>query len=272
LSAIAVIAVAPNGARRGKADHPGLPITPEEIAREAARCTEAGASLLHLHVRDDQGRHSLDAGRYREAIAAVRRSVGDALVIQITTEAADRYGPEEQMEAVRRLKPEAASVAVAELILTPAHEAAAAQFYHWAAQEGVALQHILYDPREVAALLDFARRGVIPERGLQPLFVLGKRAPDQPADPRELIAFLELWPPEKPWSVCAFGRTETAALAMALALGGHVRVGFENSLVRPDGSMAADNAEAVGRIVGIARALGRRPAKAQECRALFAQP
>ena len=64
-----------------------LPITPDEIAREAARCAEAGASLLHLHVRDDEGRHSLDAGRYRETIAAVRQSVGDALVIQITTEA-----------------------------------------------------------------------------------------------------------------------------------------------------------------------------------------
>ena len=272
MSALAVIAVAPNGARRGKADHPRLPITPEEIAREAALCAEAGASLLHLHVRDEQGRHSLDAGRYREAIAAVRQSVGDALLIQVTTEAAGRYGPDEQMEAVKRLKPEAASVAVAELIPTSAHEAAAAQFYHWAADEGVALQHILYEPGEVAALIDFARRGVIPERGLHPLFVLGKRAPDQQADPRELMAFLERWPAEKPWSVCAFGRTETAALAMALALGGHVRVGFENSLVRPDGSIAADNAGAVGRIAGIAWALGRRPATAQECRALFAQP
>jgi len=272
MSALAAIAVAPNGARRGKADHPKLPITPEEIAREAALCAEAGASQLHLHVRDDEGRHSLDAGRYREAIAAVRQSVGDALMIQITTEAAGRYGPDEQMDAVKRLKPEAASAAVAELIPTSAHEAAATQFYHWAADAGVALQHILYEPGEVAALIDFARRGVIPERGLHPLFVLGKRAPDQQADPRELMAFLERWPPEKPWSACAFGRTETAALAMALALGGHVRVGFENSLVRPDGSIAADNAEAVGRIAGMARALGRRPATADECRALFAQP
>ncbi len=110
LSEVAAIAVAPNGARRGKADHARLPITPEEIAREAKLCAEAGASLLHLHVRDDDGRHCLDAGRYREAIAAVRQSVGDALVIQVTSEAAGRYGPDEQMEAVKRLKPEAASV------------------------------------------------------------------------------------------------------------------------------------------------------------------
>jgi uncharacterized protein (DUF849 family) len=58
---------------------------------------------------------------------------------------------------------------------------------------------------------------------------------------------------------------------MGLALGGHVRVGFENSLVRPDGSIAADNAEAVDRIAGMARALGRKLATADECRALFAQ-
>ncbi len=156
------------------------------------------------------------------------------------------------------------------MIPTPAHEAAAEHFYQWAADEGVALQHILYQPGEVAMLIDLARRGVIRERGLHPLFVLGKHAPDQQADPRELMAFLERWPSELPWSLCAFGRTETAALAMALALGGHVRVGFENSLVRPDGSMATDNAEAVQRIAGIARALGRRPATAAECRALFA--
>ena len=88
-----VIAVAPNGARRGKADHPRLPLTLDEIAHEAARCREAGAAMLHLHVRDAEGRHVLDAGLYRETIAAVRCAAGADFLIQITTEAVGRYAP-----------------------------------------------------------------------------------------------------------------------------------------------------------------------------------
>ena len=69
-----VVMVAPNGARRTKADHPNLPLIPAEIAREAERCAAAGASVLHLHVRDEDGRHSLDPRLYLAAIDAVRRS------------------------------------------------------------------------------------------------------------------------------------------------------------------------------------------------------
>ena len=95
-----VITVAPNGARRGKADHPALPVTPAEIAREAARCHEAGAAMIHLHVRDSEQRHSLDVGAYREAVAAVREAVGDRLVIQVTSEAVGIFSPEEQMAMI----------------------------------------------------------------------------------------------------------------------------------------------------------------------------
>ena len=91
-----VIMVAPNGARRIKADHPRLPITPAEIADEAVPCAEAGASVLHVHVRSDDGRHTLDAELYRAAIDAVRQRLGERMVIQVTTEAVGRYGPAEQ--------------------------------------------------------------------------------------------------------------------------------------------------------------------------------
>lgn len=60
-----VIAVAPNGARKTKKDHPALPIEPRELAIEAASCIEKGAAMIHLHVRDASGGHSLDAGGYQ---------------------------------------------------------------------------------------------------------------------------------------------------------------------------------------------------------------
>jgi beta-keto acid cleavage enzyme len=80
-----------------------------EIAREAERCAAAGASVLYLHVRDEDGRHSLAPRHYRSAIAAVRNALGDDLVIQITTEVAGRYGPDAQMATVRDLHPDAVS-------------------------------------------------------------------------------------------------------------------------------------------------------------------
>src|SRR5215467_5824953 len=91
------IAVAPNGGRRTKADHPALPITPDELADVAAASLEAGAAMIHVHVRDRDGCHLLDAEAYRAVIAAIRASVGDRLVLQITSEALGIYQPEEQM-------------------------------------------------------------------------------------------------------------------------------------------------------------------------------
>src|ERR671917_2716010 len=106
-----IITVAPNGARRGKADHLAIPLTPAEIGVEAARCQEAGAAMIHLHVRDAEGRHSLDPDLYRAAIAAVRREAGSDLIVQVTTEAVGLYAPEEQIAAMRALEPEAFSAA-----------------------------------------------------------------------------------------------------------------------------------------------------------------
>ncbi|MEM7653568.1 MAG: 3-keto-5-aminohexanoate cleavage protein, partial [Pseudomonadota bacterium] len=65
-----IIAVAPNGARKVKSDHPAIPLTPAELAREAAACADAGASMVHLHVRDANGGHTLDADLYKAALNA----------------------------------------------------------------------------------------------------------------------------------------------------------------------------------------------------------
>ena len=66
--------VAPNGAMRGKADHPALPVTIPETVETARACFQAGADALHLHIRDDQGRHTLDPGRYHEALVPLERA------------------------------------------------------------------------------------------------------------------------------------------------------------------------------------------------------
>ena len=264
-----ILAVAPNGARKTKADHPALPITADEIAATAAACREAGAAMIHLHVRDPDGRHSLDVETYRAATAAVRAAVGRDLVVQITSEAVGIYRPEEQMQMVRELKPEAVSLAVREIVPDEAAEPAVADFLAWVTAEGILPQYILYSDDDLRRFDDLIARGVVPGERQVVLFVLGRYTKGQISEPRELMPFLAANSRDHLWSVCAFGPRETACAVAAAALGGHARVGFENNFHLPDGSLAADNAALVAAVAGGLGAIGGRPASADEARDLM---
>jgi 3-keto-5-aminohexanoate cleavage enzyme len=251
------IAVAPNGGRRAKADHPAVPLTPDELAATAAACLDAGACMIHTHVRDKDGRHVLDAEAYRAAIAAIRGCVGDRLVIQITSEALGIYQPAEQMEVVREVRPEAVSLALRELRPDEDHEAGFAEFLAWLRREKIGPQIILYTPEEAVQLAALKARGLIPFEDIPVLYVLGRYTAGQKSSPVDLLTFLAPGVPHfTHWSVCAFGVHEIACVTAGALLGGHVRVGFENNLLLPDGSTARDNAAIVGATHGVLRACG----------------
>ncbi|WP_029005266.1 3-keto-5-aminohexanoate cleavage protein [Azorhizobium doebereinerae] len=256
-----------NGARRTKADHPALPMSAADIATESLRCAAAGASAIHLHVRDDEGRHSLDAGRYAEAIAEIRhRGAGD-LILQVTTEAVGLYRPEEQMALVRTLRPEAFSVAVRELFSDPTLAGEVAAFLAACAGDGMAVQYILYDAADVQRFDHLAEAGAIPLANAAQLFVLGRYGDGPPSTPAAILGFLAARRHTPDWSVCAFGPTESACCMAAALLGGDVRMGFENNLHLPDGQVAPDNAALVAHFAGAAQALGLRPLSLPEARA-----
>lgn len=265
----AVVCVAPNGARRTKHDHPRLPMTAAELALEADLCLESGATVMHLHVRDSDGKHSLDADRYRDAIDQVRERVGDQMLIQVTTEAVGRYLPAQQMEVVQALRPEAASVALRELIPDESHLAPASRFFERSAAHGVALQFIVYSADEAAKLVELARRGALGVDRPNTLFVLGRYTAGQQSTPTDLLPFLADWPRDFPWSVCAFGSTEAQCIAAAIGLGGHARVGFENNLMRAGGQQAESNADLVANVAALIRGTGRRIATVEEARAVY---
>jgi uncharacterized protein (DUF849 family) len=230
---------------------------------------------LHLHVRDGQEKHVLDAELYLQATKAIRQAVGDDLVIQITTEAVGLYQPEEQMAVVRAVRPEAVSIALRELIPSASYEAAAAAFLAELAEQGCFVQHILYAPTEVAWMVDLLRRGVIPNQGIFPLFVLGRYSAGQRSRASDLAGYVERWnsgwetPP--PWSMCAFGPEEATCAVAALAMGGHARVGFENSLWGPDGQPASDPSEPVARLAAVAKTLCRPVLTGQGLRQMMVQ-
>ena len=261
-----IVAVAPNGANKTKDDHPALPITPDEIAATAAACRDAGAAMIHLHVRDRDGRHSLDADAYRAAIAAIRRDAGDDMIIQVTSESAGRYGPDEQMAMVRALRPEAVSLAPREIVPDAAREREAAAFLAWLASERIVPQFVLYSPAEIERYRELSDRGIIPGERHFLLFVLGRYTAGQTSEPRDLLPFLAALDDGSPWAVCAFGAREGACGLTAAALGGHVRVGFENNTRLSDGSVAPDNAALVAQARAGAALLGRELADAQTAR------
>ncbi len=265
-----IMSVAPHGARKTQVDHPALARTAAEIARTAAACAEAGAAMIHLHVRDKAGAHLLDAEAYRDATAAIRQEAGSDIVVQITTEAVGRYDTAQQMAVVRDTEPEAVSLALREFCPDSAAEPAAGEFFAWVQARGIFAQYILYSDEEVLRFDDLIRRGVIPDGPRFVLFVLGRYTPDQTSQPRDLLPFVAANRAGHPWMVCAFGAREAACAVAAAALGGHARVGFENNLFLPAGIQAADNAGLVAAAARGIAAIGRPLAAATAARSLMA--
>jgi 3-keto-5-aminohexanoate cleavage enzyme len=265
------IAVAPNGARRTKADHPRLPMTADEIARDAAEALEAGAAMIHLHVRDGAGAHSLDVALYREAVRAVRDAVGDDLVVQVTTEAVGRYLPDEQIAVIDALQPESVSIALREILPEGEDERAAAALFERMEKAGTLHQIIVYDGAELARLDALCARGVLPSAPLAVLAVLG-RYTDVGATDAEFDAFIAAGIARHQWMLCAFGPRETEFMSRTALAGGHARVGFENNLWLPGGTLAPSNAAIVSATVRVAAGSQRGVAKAADLRRLWRAP
>ena len=137
-----IITIAPNGARKTKEDLAHIPLFPAEIGEEAKKSVDAGAAMIHLHVRDANQGHTLDTDTYRKAIDAIRDAVGDKIIIQATSESCGVYQPDQQIAAIKALKPEAVSLAIREFIPTPADEDKAGEFFNWVVEKKIWPQFI----------------------------------------------------------------------------------------------------------------------------------
>lgn len=264
-----LITVAPNGAYKQRTDHAALPMTSAELGQTAKQCLDAGAAMVHMHIRDAQGRHSLDVQGYRDAQQAVKAAVGDELIIQVTSEAARVYQAPEQIAIVTALKPEAVSVGLREVDQPEIGEAGLSRFFGWLAQERVMTQVIVYDVTDLQRWQALRAQGVIPDAPWSLLFVLGRYSVGQTSEPKDLLPFVLAHTGTEPWSMCAFGAGEHACATTAVALGGHARVGFENNLLLNNGQIAPDNAALVRQVADSAHVLGRSLCTAQQAREAF---
>ena len=251
-----LIAVAPNGARRTQSDHPRLPLSPMELAETAVQCCEAGAAMIHLHVRDQSDQHSLDPATYRLAIKEVEQAVGDRMLIQVTSEAAGVYQAAQQMAAIQELAPRCVSIGLREIIADDTSKEIGARFLAELYAQGTLIQYILYSVEDIRWYQQLCDESVIPNQKNMVLLVIGRYSkPHCQADP--LAEYLDTLSQTEQWMVCAFGKEEPNAMRQAIVHGGHCRVGFENNLWLPDGSVARNNAALIDVTASAARECGR---------------
>jgi uncharacterized protein (DUF849 family) len=260
--------VAPNGARKTHADHRALPVSIAATVDEAARCHAAGACALHAHVRGERDEHVLDAALYRELLQQLAAKVPEMLV-QVTSEAVGIYTPAQQVECIRAVKPEMASMALREITFDFGDSEYARDFFAWCDENRVHVQHIVYSADELLRFLDYRAGGVIPAGHRCVLFVLGRYSVDFQSHPADLDPFLRHDLDGLDWFVCAFGHREQQCVLAAVNAGGHARIGFENNLYLPDGSLAENTAELVTSLVAALESRDCRPASGAAARQLL---
>lgn len=261
-----IITVAAVGAELSKEEQPGLPITPEELAEDAAACAEEGASVYHLHVRGPEGRPTMDVETFRIARAAIENS--SDLIVQFTTGGAVGDSDDARV-APLALAPEMATLTTGtvnfgdEVFHNPLP--LIRRLYQVMREHGVLPEYEIFDAGMIAtAARVFNELGEDHHRHFD--FVLGVPGA-LPAWDDALQFLASKLPKGSTWSATGIGRAHVAVLESTLDLGGHVRTGMEDVRFLGPGELVRSNAQLVGRVAGHARAAGRAissPARARE--------
>ncbi len=238
--------VAPNGARPMKKDHPEVPITVSEIAKTGKACFDSGAEAIHFHMRDNEGHHVLDSGLCKEALQELNKIVPQ-MHLQITTEAVGRYSPDEMRKLAYDVMPPGISIGIREMIPSRQPTIDDIKLYKKLTEAGTKIQHICYEPRDVDLLSNLLEKANLSKNGTWCMFVIGHYS-GEISNPKNISNFLEVLKKNNmnaDWAICAFAKEEVSCLKMAIKLGGKIRVGFENSIFMPDGSIASSNEKKV---------------------------
>jgi len=263
-----VVTVAPTGPLTTRAEHPEVPLTPEEIGIAVAEAAEAGAAVAHIHARDEEGKPTADPEVYA-AIAREIRARCD-IVVQASTGVGLTVPWEERLEIVT-----SGSVDVTMATLNPASMTFANGTFHNPPEFVEKLAEAMherdlhpelevYDLGHVSLCLELVERGLIREP-LQFSFVMGVRG-GMPGDPGLLPQLRSMLPEGAIWQAIGIGRAQLPLSLAALALGGNIRVGFEDNVYIERGVLAESNAQFVERAVALARAAGRELATPDDVR------
>lgn len=271
-----ILTSAITGAETTRKDQPNLPVTPQEQAREAIACFEAGARVIHLHVREDDGSPSQRLERFEESIAAIRAAVPE-MIIQISTGGAVGE-PFEKRLAPLALKPDMGTLNAGtlnfgdEIFINHPHDiirlAEAFKEYN------VVPEVEVYESGMIDIVSRLVKRGIITHTPLHIQFVLGVPG-GMSGKPKNLLYMIEHLAEEIPtatWAVAGIGRWHLPTSMIALATGGHIRSGFEDNIFYHKNVLADSNAQLVARLARIAKEIGRPIATPAQAREILALP
>lgn len=274
MSEACIITVAITGSVPRKENNPALPISVAEQIEATHEAYEAGASLVHVHVRDEEQRPSSDPERFAAFQEGIRKHCPD-IIVQFSTGGRGREPA--QRGSMLYLKPDMASLATGSVNFpTIVYENPPGFVRELAGsmmQYGVKPEIEIFDLAMLYNAVDLANEGVI-EKPLHVQFVFGVKHALPPL--RHVLEFelaeLKRLAPDATWTAAGIGRSQLEVNHWCLELGGHCRTGMEDNIRWDKDRLAASNAELVRRVADLCGEYGRRPATAAEARKLLHLP
>jgi uncharacterized protein (DUF849 family) len=265
-----LITVAPTGAESAKADVPALPVTLDELVETAKACEAAGAAMIHIHIRDDAGNPTLDLGRLRDTVAAVREA--STLVVQLSTGGSVHDGYEPRLR-VLDAEPDSCSLTCGTVNFGDDVFMNSwpfmAQLYQLTQQRHVVPEFELFDLGHVTALNRLLDKYGEPFGGQVHCDLVMGVPGGMPGTAAALVSAVAARPEGASWSATGIGRTTLPVMYAALAAGGHIRVGMEDVVTWARGVPVTSNAQLVERAAAAATLFQRPPMSPDDARALL---
>lgn len=267
-----ILTVAPTGAWPSKKDTPYIPLQPADIAKEVIDCWKAGASIAHIHVRDDQDLSSMNFEKFEETVRLIRES-GCEIAINLTTSGQLGLSDEERMKHIIALKPDLASYDCGSMNWM--HSTIFENSPKFLEKLGLCMQENnikpeieIFDAGMVYNAIYYLKKGIL-KAPLHFQFVLGA-AGGMDATVENLIFLKNLIPEGSTWGALGIGKNHLPIMYAAIALGGHVRVGMEDNIYYSKGVLAESNVEFVERVKRLVAEIGKEVATPDEARQILA--
>lgn len=263
-----IITAALTGAEVTKDIQPNLPVTPDEIADAAYECYLAGASIIHVHARDEKGEPTQSFEVYKEIKEKIEAKCN--AIVQPSTGGATWHTPDERLQPVE-LKPEMATLSAGtcnfgnDVFMNSGEYIE--KFASRMKELGVKPEIEVFERGMIENAKKYIKMGLIASPAHFD-FVLGVPGAC-PGAPEDLLYMVSKLPSDATWTVAGVGRYETPLAAMGIMLGGHVRVGFEDNIYYDKGVLAESNAQLVKRVVRLAKEFGRAVATPDEAREIL---
>jgi 3-keto-5-aminohexanoate cleavage enzyme len=265
-----VITVAPVGGELTREQQPHLPLTPGEIGEEVARCREAGAAMVHLHVRDETGAPTQGREHFAAAIEAIGRAAPD-VIVQTSTGGSVGMTEDDRAQPLD-LKPEMATLTTGTVNFGdgvfenpfPLVE----RFFLRMREVGIQPEFEVFDTGMVEAARRLVAAHDAEPRHLHFDFVLGVPG-GMAGTPQAVVHMASILPRGASWSATGIGRAHLPVTFTALAMGGHVRTGFEDTIYYARGRIAGSNAELIARVARLAGEAGREVATPEAAREIL---